>query len=97
MRVGSCQNRDSVKAANNNSGLSVTLDTEGRNILEGYVTVSNTATIKVYGSIDNENWRLTDTTSTNNTKHLYYFNAFRFVKIEVPTTGIDITIEITAQ
>lgn len=93
---GNARNASSVDAADNSAGLSLVTDTEGRNLFEGFVTVSSTATVNVYGSNDNSTFRQTHTYSVASTKHLYYFNAFRYVKIEVTTTGIDVAIEATA-
>lgn len=90
--------RDSISAADNTAGLSVVLDTEGRKILEVCVEASGPCTVKVYGSSDQTKWWLTDSWQLTEAgqKCAGYYNAWRYVKVEVPETGIDITIEASA-
>lgn len=89
---------DTIAAASNTSGLEVALDTGGRPYVEVFVSTSDAATIEIYASTDGATWRLIETVtlSSAGTYHDGWFNAYRWVKVKVPTTNIDITIEITA-
>ena len=88
---------DSVAAGDNTAGLSVQVTADGRPNMELYYNVGGAATINVYGSNDGSTWRPTDsfTTSGADEDTLFYYNAYRYVKVECPTTGIDVTLEVT--
>jgi len=88
---------DSVASGDNTAGLTVTLDTEGRPNMELYYSVGGAATIYVEGSTDNSTWRTTDTITTSgaDSDALAYVNGYRYVRARCPTTGIDITLEIS--
>lgn len=88
---------DSVAAGDNTAGLSVQVTADGRPNMELYYNVGGAATINVYGSNDGSTWRKTDviTTSGADEDTLFYYNAYRYVKVECPTTSIDVTLEVT--
>ena len=88
---------DSVAAGDNTAGLSVQVTADGRPNMELYYNVGGAATINVYGSNDGSTWRPTDSFTTSGAEEdaLFYYNAYRYVKVECPTTGIDVTLEVT--
>jgi len=89
---------DSVTAANNTSGLSVSLNAGGRPTVEVYYNVSDAATINIYGSTDGSTWRYTSsiTIPAAEEKAVVFSNGYMHVKAECITTGIDVTLEISA-
>lgn len=90
-------NKVSVAAANNTAGVEATLFVDYRSTVEVYVNTSGAADIEVYGSLDASEWFKTFTTSISGGEWSRVFqNGFPWVKVRVPTTGIDVTIVITA-
>ena len=87
----------SIDAASNTSGLSVTLDTENRILVHWYVELSGSGDIKLYVSKDNTGWKEIMSKSGVTKWTDWDFIGFRYVKIEVPTTGIDVSILISAK
>lgn len=88
-----------VTAANNTTGLTVTLDTNSRPYFSVTYDVGGAATIYVERSNDNTNWKLYDTitlTSAASGSEDYPFNTVRYVRVRCPTTGINITLEVSA-
>lgn len=92
--------KNSVTAAANTAGLTVTLDTQNRKLVDWIVSVSGAASIYVEVSDDNVNWYssgLTYNTTAATTIRDWDFIGFRYVRVRVPTTAIDITIIISAK
>lgn len=80
------------------TGLVVSLDTGGRFNVEVYYSVSGPAVLYVEGSTNGIYWYTTDMISTTGASSgtIMYLNAFRYVRVRCPTTGISITIVISA-
>ncbi|MEM3905616.1 MAG: hypothetical protein QXZ17_01915 [Nitrososphaerota archaeon] len=80
------------------TGLVVSLDTGGRPYVEVYYSVSGPAVLYVECSTDGTYWYTTDVISTTSasSETIMYINAFRYVRVRCPTTGISITIVISA-
>jgi len=91
--------KNSVTAANNDSGLEATLRVWGRSNVNIYYSVSGAATITVEVSNDGSNYYTLDTISTSGAQSevlQYPFMAWEYVRVRTSTTGIDVTFEITA-
>lgn len=91
-----------VSAANNTAGVEATLDTGNRTLLEVFVWASTVPyDIEFYFSYDGVDWlpapELNVTGQTNNWYHAGFLNATRYVRVRVPTTGIDVKIVIMAK
>lgn len=88
----------SIASGDNTAGFSVTLEVAHRSHVEVWVKVSGAADIKVYGSRNGSDWRLVDSDSLSAAGewHKGYLNGYPHIKVEVPTTGIDVEIELTA-
>lgn len=91
-------NSGEVTAVNNTTGLIVDLDTGGRPFVELYYNVSGSATIEIYGSSDGTTWRKTSelVISSAEEKSVAFNNGFKWFRANCITTGIDVTIEISA-
>jgi len=89
---------DSITAGNNTSGVSTSLDIGGRPTVEVYYNVSGAATINIYGSTDGSTWRHTSaiTIPAAEENAVIFSNGYKYVKAECITTGIDVTLEISA-
>jgi hypothetical protein len=79
----------------------LTLDTEGRTIVEVWIkSIAGGREVKVYGSRNNSDFRLVDTLTTDGSTrevHSGYFNAYRYVRLELVETGLGTSeLEITA-
>jgi len=90
--------REAVSASENTAGLEAVLQAGYRRVVEVYVRCGGACDIEVYGSIDGSEWRLVEKTSLGGAGewHAGYMNGFPWVKVRVPTKGIDVVIEITA-
>lgn len=88
----------SITSANNTSGLSLSLDIGGRPFVELYYSVSASATINIYGSSNGITWRKTTTMTIPSAeeKGVVFNTGFKYIKVESPTIGIDITFEVSA-
>jgi len=89
----------SVQAANNTSGLTVVLQSNGRPNVNVYYNVGGSATIYVQVSNDGASWKTLDTISTSGSASgikIYTGIAYRYVQVTTSTTGIDIEFEISA-
>jgi len=89
----------SIAASDNTRGLEVTLDTGYRSVVEIVYSCGSACTVEVYGSDDGSNWVLADTISESaavSNKVVGYLNARRYVKVRIPTTGIDASITVIA-
>jgi hypothetical protein len=85
----------SLSATNNTSGISlVSIYSHPR--VSYWVRCGGACDINVYVSRDNASWRLVKSTSLPSAgEYLDYFEtAYKHVKVEVPTTNIDVEIEI---
>jgi len=92
-------NSDSVDSGSNTSGLIVELDKGGRPYVDVYYNVGGAATIYIEVSADGTTWRLLDTITTSTGSEgveQFPWVGHRYVRARCPTTGIDITLEITA-
>jgi len=90
----------SVAAADNTAGVELTLDTEGRKLVHWHVELGGAGEAKVQISNDGSTWY--DTANSTSLSSAGYwddwdFIGFRYVKVVVPTTGIDVTILISAK
>jgi len=85
----------SLTAANNTAGLSL-INATALPRVSYWVRCSGACNINVYVSRDNASWRLVKSTSLSAAGEFidYFETAYKYVKVEVPTTGIDIEIEI---
>jgi len=88
----------SIASGDNTAGFSVSLEVAHRAHVEVWVKLGGAGDIKVYGSRNGSDWRLVDSDSLSAAGewHKGYLNAYKYIKVEVPTTGIDVEIEITA-
>jgi len=90
---------DSVAAADNTAGLTVTLDKGGRPFVDVYYNVGGAADIYIEVSKDGSTWRPLDSVSPTSAEEKllqYPWVGHRYVRVRVPTTGIDVELEITA-
>jgi hypothetical protein len=85
----------SISAASNTSGISL-VSVYSHPRVSYWVRCSGACDINVYVSRDGTSWRLVKSTSLASAgEYLDYFEtAYRYVKVEVPTTNIDVEIEI---
>ena len=90
--------RERVAAGDNTAGVEAVLNVGHRRTVEVYVYCGGPCTIEVYGSIDGVEWRKVDSVDLDAAGewHDGYLNGFPWVKVRVPTAGIDVVIEITA-
>ena len=99
MRISGSQDINPVSIHDTSTGaaLSVSLEIGHRSFVEVWVKSSATATFKVYGSIDNANWRECDEIPLSGAGELNngYWNAYRYVKVST-TDANNNEIEITA-
>jgi hypothetical protein len=103
-QLGVRPNSDSVTAGNNNSGLTVTLDGNGRNIVNMYWNLGGDATITFEGRNPNglNEWvelATYDTTNANIDQEDMVrepYNSFEEYRMTTSKTGIDIDFEIGA-
>lgn len=89
----------SVTAASNTAGLVVSLDTENRSVVEVRYTASAAASFMMEGSDDNVTWYTAESFSESEPvtdKITGYLNGRRYVRFKSPTTGIDLSFQITA-
>ena len=89
-----------VAAADNTSGVELSLDTEGRKLIHWHVELGGAGDAKIQVSSDGSTWY--DTPNSTSLSAAGYwddwdFIGFRYVKVVVPTTGIDVTILISAK
>jgi len=90
---------DSIAVADNTAGLTVTLDKGGRPFVDVYYNVGSAADIYIEVSTDGTTWRALDSVSPTAAKEetlQYPWVGHRYIRARVPTTGIDITLEISA-
>ena len=89
----------SVQAEYNTNGLSVVLQTNGRPYVSIYYNVSGSATLNVLVSPDGINWYPYSSVSISSAGS-GVINAsgvsWKYVQVQVPTTGIDIQIVVSA-
>jgi len=80
-------------------GINIDIDTKNDTILECWAELGGAGTINVYASRDRINWRLTDTNvlGAAGVWHGGYFNAYRYIRLQVPTVGISVVLEITSK
>ena len=83
----------SITASENTSGYELSLDTQGKMLVHWHVELGGAGDIKVQVSKDNTNWY--DTTNSTSLSAAgswddWDFIGFRYVKVVVPTTGIDV-------
>ena len=90
----------SIDAASNTSGYELSLDTQGKMLVHWHVELGGAGDIKVQVSNDNTNWYDT-ANSTSLSSSGYWddwdFIGFRYVKVVVPTSNIDVKILISAK
>jgi len=89
-----------VAAADNTDGVELTLDTGHRKLVHWHVELGDAGEAKVQVSDDGTNWYDTPNStslSAAGTWDDWDFIGFRYVKVVVPTTGIDVTILISAK
>jgi len=88
----------SIASGDNTAGFSVSLEVAHRSHVEVWCKLGGAGDIKVYGSRNGTDWRLVDSASLSAAGewHKGYLNGYPHIKVEVPTTGIDVEIEITA-
>jgi hypothetical protein len=92
-------NSGSVAAASNTAGLTVSLDTAERGIVEVRYSCGGAADFYAEGSEDNVTWYEGDSFSEGaavTDKVVGYLNTFRYFRFRSPTTGIDLTFNIKA-
>jgi len=90
----------SVASGDNTAGVELTLDTGGRKLVHWHVKLGDAGEAKVQVSADGTNWYDTaNSTSLSSAGDWddWDFIGFRYVKVVVPTTGIDVTILISAK
>jgi len=90
--------RCSITASSNTGGLTCDLQVDHRSVLEVWVSCGGACSIEVYGGIDSSNYRKLDVQSLTASGEWSkgYLNAFPYIRVKVPTTSINVTIEITA-
>lgn len=91
--------RGSITAADNTSGFYIELYKGGRPNLNLYYRVGGASTIFIKGSVDGVTWRTieTITTLTGEEKTIAFQGvAYPYVRVETPTTGIDVEFELVA-
>ena len=89
----------SVQAAYNTNGLSVVLQTNGRPYVSIYYNVSGSATLNVLVSPDGINWYPYSSTSISSASSgMVNLSgvSWKYVQVQVPTTGINIQIAVSA-
>jgi len=90
---------DSVAAASNTTGLTVTLDTGNRTVVEIKYTAGAAASFTVESSDDNSTWYTADSFSESEAvtnKIIGYLNGRRYVRFKSTTTSIDLSFQLTA-
>jgi len=91
--------RGSIAAADNTAGLEVELDTGGRPYVSIYYSVGGAASVEVYFSEDGSAWRLRETITlalAGSGFKDYPGTPWRYVRVRVPTTGVDAELVVTA-
>lgn len=96
----------SVAAANNTAGLVHSHIKHSRNRVSIWVRCSDACSINYYVSYDNASWRqlrdsagnpITDSIPAGGGEMMRYLEtAYPYIRIEVPTTGIDIEVEVVS-
>ena len=89
----------SVQSAYNTNGLAVPLQTNGRPYVNVYYNVSGSATLYIQVSNDGVNWKTYATVSISSASSQvlpYSGIAYKYVQAYVPTTGINIELEVSA-
>jgi hypothetical protein len=92
-------NSGSVAAASNTAGLTVSLDTGERGIVEVRYTAGGPASFYAEGSEDSVTWYQGDSFSEGaavTDKVIGYLNTSRYFRFRSPTTGIDLSFNIKA-
>ena len=90
----------SVTASENTAGVELELDTEHRTLVHWHVELGGAGEAKIQASMDGTTWFDTANStslSSAGTWDDWDFIGFRYVKVVVPTTGIDVTIYISAK
>jgi len=90
----------SIASGDNTAGFTVSLDTEGKKLVHWHVVLGGAGDAKVQVSDDNSTWYDTaNSTSLSGAGEWddWDFIGFRYVRVNVPTTGIDVTIKISAK
>ena len=91
--------RGSISAADNTAGLAVTLYKGGRPNVTVYYRVGGAATVYLKGSVDGAAWRALKTytlTAAAEDTDAFMGLAYPYVRLETPTAGIDVELEIVA-
>jgi len=89
----------SITATDNTAGFSVTLSKGGRSNVNIYYVLGGAGTVYLKSSIDGVTWRTLKTyslTSAGEGVDIIQGIAYPYVKLETPTTGIDVEFEIVA-
>jgi hypothetical protein len=89
----------SITATDNTAGFNIALNKGGRPNVNIYYSVGGVATIYLKGSADGINWRTLKTyslTVAGEGTDIVQGVAYPYVKLETPTTGIDVEFEIVA-
>lgn len=89
----------SITATDNTAGFSITLDKGGRPYVNIYYSAGGAATIHLKVSRDGINWRTLKTyslTVAGEGTDIIQGVAYPYVKLETPTTGIDVVFEVVA-
>ncbi|RLI86936.1 MAG: hypothetical protein DRP01_03080 [Archaeoglobales archaeon] len=90
----------SIAAGDNDSGFSVSLDTEGRKLVHWHVVLGGAGEAVLQVSSDGSTWYDTPNAvslSAAGEWDDWDFVGFRYVRVRVPTTGIDVTILLSAK
>jgi len=90
----------SITASENTAGFAVDLDTSGRKLVHWHVELGGAGQAIVQVSDDGSTWLNTYnsiTLSAAGSWDDWDFIGFRYVRVYVPTTGIDVSIRISAK
>lgn len=92
-------NRASVTASQNAYGVSVSLITNGRPNVNVYYKLGGAGDVYVEVSLDGTTWRVLEHITLSESSEglkIYQGIAYKYVRARVPTTSIDVELEITA-
>jgi len=91
--------RKSITASENTEGLELVLKTDGRPNLNVYYDLGGPGEVRVEVSTDGSTWREIDVITLEAAAKdvvIYTGVAYHYVRVRVPTTGIDVELEAVA-
>jgi hypothetical protein len=92
-------NRGDITATDNTAGFHIDLYKGGRPNVTLYYSIGGPATIYLKGSVDGATWRVLETITTTGAEErvvAFMAVAYPYVRVETPTTGIDVEFELVA-